>query len=283
MTSKASTYCACGVSVRRGDRWVLRDVSMEIVPGAVVGVLGPNGAGKSTLLAALAGDLLPATGDVRLDGRPLRSWRPIELAKRRAVLLQDSFLNFPFAVIDVVLMGRTPHCGGVERPMDYEIAQRAMRMVEADHLADRIYTSLSGGERQRVQMARALAQVLGDAGRPEDNVVRYLLLDEPVNSLDIAHQHIALAVARSLARQGMGVFTILHDLNLAAQYADYLVVLQRGEIVASGPPSAVLNESLLQRVFNMRVQVLPHPTFDCPLVAPVSPLGQPALMEWSRE
>ncbi|BCX04762.1 MAG: hemin import ATP-binding protein HmuV [Candidatus Roseilinea sp.] len=252
---------------------------MEIVPGAVVGVLGPNGAGKSTLLAALAGDLSPASGDVRLDGKPLRSWRPIELAKRRAVLLQDSFLNFPFAVIDVVLMGRMPHCGGVERPVDYEIARHAMRMVEADHLAERIYTSLSGGERQRVQMARALAQVLGDAGGPEDDAVRYLLLDEPVNSLDIAHQHIALAVARSLARQGMGIFAILHDLNLAAQYADYLVVLQRGKVVASGPPSAVLNELLLQRVFDMRAQVLPHPAFDCPLVAPVSPLSQPAPME----
>jgi iron complex transport system ATP-binding protein len=253
------------VSVMVGPSTLLAGVSLDVLPGEVVAVVGPNGAGKSTLLRVLCGDLAPTAGEVLLEERQLAVWPLHERAKVIAVLPQDVSLTFPFTVLEVVLMGRTPHLKGREQRHDHDVAYAALQAVEMLPLAHRLYPTLSGGERQRVQLARVLTQIwdVPSAGH------RYLLLDEPTASLDLAHQHSALAIAQRFARQGTGVLTIVHDLNLAAQYADRIVVLHAGKQLATGCPQAVLTPAIIQMAFAMSARVLPHPALSCPLVVPV--------------
>jgi len=254
--------------VRFGAAEVLRGPSLAVAPGEVVAVLGPNGAGKSTLLAVLAGTLRPQQGEAALEGRALADWPPRALALRRAVLPQHSELAFGFPVLEVVLLGRSPHAGASSRAEDLAIAGACLAEAEVSHLAHRLYTTLSGGERQRVQLARVLAQIdfaqAGSPGRP-----RYLLLDEPTSSLDLAHQHATLKTARRAAERGIGVLAILHDLNLAAMYADRLVVLSRGSLAAEGTPEDVLTEELVRGTFDLPVHITRHPTRGCPQIVPV--------------
>ena len=255
---------ASDLHFRYGSKSILAGVSLSIRPGEVLAIIGPNGAGKSTLLHLLSGATKPQDGDVSLDGRPLRQWRPAALARRRAVLPQAPLLSFPFRVLDVVMLGRSPYAGQVERQEDLRIAAAALREADVEHLAERIYPTLSGGERQRVQLARVLAQVWPAGGEAradgaEDSNSRYLLLDEPTNNLDIAHQQTALAAARRLTDRGHGVLTVLHDPNLAALHADRICILQGGVIVAEGAPDAVITERNLEAAFGLRVTVLRHP------------------------
>lgn len=256
------------IVVRFGAAEVLRGPSLAVAPGEVVAVLGPNGAGKSTLLAVLAGTLRPQRGEAALGGRALAAWPPRALALRRAVLPQHSELAFGFSVLEVVLLGRSPYAGTATREDDLAAAAACLAEAEAAHLAGRNYTTLSGGERQRVQLARVLAQI----GFPEPAAAResrYLLLDEPTASLDLAHQHATLRTARRAAERGIGVLAILHDLNLAAMYADRLAVLSRGRLAAEGAPAAVLTEALVRETFDLAVQVTRHPTRGCPQVVAV--------------
>ena len=255
------------IRVRYGAAEVLRGPSLAVAPGEVVAVLGPNGAGKSTLLAVLAGSLRPQRGAAALEGRALAEWSPRALALRRAVLPQHSELAFGFPVLEVVLLGRSPHAGTTSRAEDLAVAEACLAEAEVSHLVHRLYTTLSGGERQRVQLARVLAQIdypSGERGAP-----RYLLLDEPTSSLDLAHQHATLRTARRAAERGIGELAILHDLNLAALYADRLVVLSRGALAAEGAPQAVLTEALVREVFDLAVQITRHPTRGCPQVVAV--------------
>ena len=245
---------------------LLADISLDLQPGEVVAVIGPNGAGKSTLLRLLCGDLLPTHGDVCLAGTSLAAWPLRQRAQRMAVLLQEAALAFPFTTLEVVLMGRTPHLYGAEGPTDYAIAHATLAVVDMLALAQRRYPTLSGGERQRVQLARVLAQVWDAPARG----ACYLLLDEPTSSLDLAHQHSILAAVRHFARQGAGVLIILHDLNLAAQYADRIVLLKAGYQLATGAPHEVLTSETLLTAFTLPVHVLPHPSLPCPLVVPAA-------------
>jgi iron complex transport system ATP-binding protein len=254
--------CADTISVARGNRTTLFELTVALSPGEVLAVIGPNGAGKSTLLKALCGDLAPYQGMVEIDGRPISSIPIGELARLRGVLPQHSSLAFPFSVIDVVLMGRHPYNNGNDGEEDRRHALEALRMVDMLHLSDRAYTTLSGGEAQRVQLARVLAQIR-DA-RPGDE--RYLFLDEPTSSLDLAHQHGILSLAQVLAAEGYGIFVVLHDLNLAAQYADRVLLLKNGRHLALGTPREVLSEELIAEGFGLEVDLLPHPSRDCPLV-----------------
>jgi iron complex transport system ATP-binding protein len=238
-----------------GGSTLLDDVSLHVEAGEMVAVMGPNGAGKSTLLRNLAGELQPASGEVVLNGRRLRHWPRLLLARQRAVLPQHSPLSFGFTVTEVVAMGRAPHPGQGGR-RDAAIVEAAMRAADVSHLAGRRYPGLSGGERQRVHLARVLAQVWEEA---EDGP-RFLLLDEPTSALDLAHQHQVLGIVRDmLARGGIGALVILHDLNLAAQYADRLVLLRDGRLAATGAPAEVLDPAVLEPVFGLSLQVLPHP------------------------
>jgi iron complex transport system ATP-binding protein len=240
---------------------VLDAVSVHVRPGEFVVVLGPNGAGKSTLLKVLSGECRPAAGEVVLDGKVISSWPSRMRARAIAVLPQSSLLNANFRGLDVALMGRTPH---VESRRDRPIALAALTSVDGEHLAARMYPKLSGGEQQRVQLARVLAQIW----EPLPSGGRYLLLDEPTANLDLAHQHRTLQVAHKMMGEGVGVFAVMHDLNLAARHATRILLLKDGRVVAEGAPRKVLTPELISATFSWRVDVLQHPHLRIPLIVP---------------
>ena len=235
---------ADAIEVRAGARTLLGDVSLTLAAGEFIAVIGPNGAGKSTLLGALAGDRRLAHGEVLLDGRPLHRWHRRELAHRRAVLPQQSTVAFDFTGLQVAQLGLLAHRGRLSENRMRTLAEQALAETESLAFAGRPYTVLSGGERQRIQLARVLAQCDADPdGQP------FLLLDEPIAGLDLAHQHAALASARRRSARGLGVLAVLHDLNMAAQYADRVAIVEQGRLAALGPTAEVLQPARLSRVF----------------------------------
>ncbi|MFC0848629.1 heme ABC transporter ATP-binding protein [Streptomyces noboritoensis] len=248
---------AHGLRVRLGGRTVLDGVSVRARAGEVLALVGPNGAGKSTLLGALAGDLPVCGGEVRIAGRPLADWSPGDLALRRAVLPQSAALSFPFPVEEVVRMGRAPWAGTAGEDEDDVMVAAAMAATEVAPFADRPYAALSGGERARVALARVLAQR-----------APVLLLDEPTAALDLRHQELVLRLCRERAGAGDAVVVVLHDLGLAAAYADRVAVLHAGAVAAEGAPAEVFREELLSRVYRQPVEVFPHPETGVPLVVP---------------
>jgi iron complex transport system ATP-binding protein len=258
------------ITVQIGDATLVEDASAAIRPGALTAIIGPNGAGKTTLLRVASGELAPVAGTVQMDDQALDALPPRRQARRRAVLPQQSQLHFAFAVLEVVLMGRTPHLQGAETKHDWQVAEAALEAVGMAGFAERSFPTLSGGEQQRVHLARALAQIW----TPPADGNRYLLLDEPTASLDLAHQHNVLQTARRLAIEGVGVLAILHDLNLAAQYADHVVVMQQGRVHTQGAPETVFTPSCIHDVFGWPVCILDHPTQSCPLI--VSEMGAEA-------
>ena len=263
---------AIGVSVQIGAHRLLDNFSATFAAGELAMVVGPNGAGKTTLLRCLDGELGPTTGSVELAGRPVGQWPRIALAQMRAVLPQQSSLDFPFRVNDVVLMGRMPH--PTSDAENRAIAAEVLEWCDCAQLGKRAYTSLSGGEQQRVQTARVLAQIGGaraNAGAAE----RFLLLDEPVSALDLSHQYALLRLLKRLSRDGIGVVCTLHNLNLVAQFADRALIVDRGMLVADGAPLEVFTEETLSHVFNLDVAVRRHPDdHSIPLLVPR--LGSPA-------
>ncbi|MCA0268678.1 MAG: heme ABC transporter ATP-binding protein [Bacteroidetes bacterium] len=249
------------VTVSLGEATLLDDVTLDVASGTVTAIVGPNGAGKSTLLSVLSGERTPSIGTVRLHGVDLRTVAPTTLARQRAVLPQEALLAFGFTGREVALLGRTPHA--TSRAEDERAALRALDAADVAHLAERRYPTCSGGEKQRLHLARVLAQLDSDEAAA-------LLLDEPTSALDLAHQHRVLAAARRLATErGLAVVTVLHDLNLAAQYADRLAVLDRGRLVAEGTPAEVIRPETVRAVFGLDALVLDHPTLGCPLVVAV--------------
>lgn len=233
-----------GADFRIRERTILQGIDVCVRPGRFTALIGPNGAGKSTALALLAGDFAPSAGAVELEGRALARYAALDLARRRAVMRQGGVIAFAFTVAEVVAMGRAPHAASGNPAADRAAIAAALAAADLDHLADRPVGMLSGGERQRVHFARALAQVGGMARG-------YLLLDEPTAGLDLRHQHDLLDRARRAADEGLGVLAVLHDLNLAATYADEVVLLHRGVRVGGGPPDAFLQPSLLSGVFEV--------------------------------
>ncbi|MGW3935621.1 heme ABC transporter ATP-binding protein [Streptomyces phaeochromogenes] len=244
--------------VRLGGREVLSGVDVTARAGEVLALVGPNGAGKSTLLGALAADLPAAEGVVRVHGRPASEWSAQELALRRAVLPQSAALSFPFAVEEVVRMGRAPWAGRPEEDEDEAAVASAMAATEVTDFAGRSFSALSGGERARVALARVLAQR-----------TRLLLLDEPTAALDLRHQELVLRVCRARAHAGDAVVVVLHDLGLAAAYAHRVVILRAGRAVADGRPAEIFTDRLLSDVYQQPVEVFPHPRTGEVLVAPV--------------
>lgn len=249
---------ASGLRVRLGGREVLAGVSLAARAGEVLALVGPNGAGKSTLLAALAADLPADEGVVRVCGRPTAQWPARELALRRAVLPQAAALSFPFTVEDVVRMGRAPWAGTDLEEDDDRVVREAMASTEVGEFASRPFSALSGGERARVALARVLAQR-----------APLLLLDEPTAALDLRHQELVLRLCRERAAAGDAVVVVLHDLGLAAAYADRVAVLRGGGVAAEGAPGEVFTAELLSEVYRQQVEVFPHPRTGAPLVTPV--------------
>lgn len=255
-TGRGAGITATGIAFGYGNRLVLSDVDLTVKTGDMVAVVGPNGSGKTTLLRVLSGTLWPQQGKVWLDGEPLGKLSRSTIARQVAVLPQDTSVPFAFTVQQMVLMGRIPYLRPLvgESRHDHEVARRAMLATGTAHLADRVFNELSGGERQRVLIAMALAQ------QP-----RLLLLDEPMVHLDVSHQIEVLELVQGLNREeGITVVAVMHDLNLAAMYFDRVVLVNHGQIVASGVPSDVFSPELVQRVFRTTVRVVPHPTAAVP-------------------
>jgi iron complex transport system ATP-binding protein len=247
------TLASTNLTVMAGGRAILEDASVALRAGEFVVVVGPNGAGKSTLLRALSGEMKVSAGHVVLNGRKLQVWNADDQALQRAVLPQSPTLAFPFRVCDVVELGRYPH-RGLASPHEHRAAiDGAMAAADVTHLALRDCRTLSGGELHRVHFARALAQVW--TALP-DGRTRHLLLDEPTSSLDLAHQSLVLSRAKTFAREGGAVLAILHDLNLAAAFADRVLVMDQGRIVAEGRPREVLTASLIREVWQVEAAVL---------------------------
>lgn len=239
---------------------VLTDINLSLEPGEVMGLIGPNGAGKSSLLRLVAGDFAVASGSLLFAGGPLDSWPRQQLARRRAFLPQMSLLNFPYTVEEVVLLGRTPHSTGLRA--DQAIVRQVLRTTDTLSLRNRLYTQLSGGERQRVQLARVLAQLW----HPDDMGGTLLLLDEPTAALDLAHQQQLAAAIADIAARGCAVLLVVHDVNLVASVSNRLLVLDRGQAVASGDPGVVLTPALFRELFHAEVLVQSHPNGRQPLV-----------------
>ena len=239
---------------------LLANISFELRAGEVLGLLGPNGAGKTTLLNLLCGAISPSAGSLQLGGRPMAEWRIRERARAQAVLPQQSSLNFPYTVEEVILLGRTPHASGAS--CDREILGATLEATDTVELRHRLYTQLSGGEKQRVQLARVFAQLW----RPQDSDVRLLLLDEPTSALDLSHQQLVMNAVRTLAEQGCAVVMVLHDLNLAARYTDLCLVLDRGGQHGPGTPGDVFTPEMFREVFDVEVKIGRHPDADFPLV-----------------
>lgn len=234
---------ASGVTFSHGTTRILHGIDLEVRAGLVLGLLGPNGAGKSTLVGVLAGDLDPESGEVFLAGEDVARTPHRELARRRAVMPQQSAFPFSYLVRDVVSMGRLPWPS--DPVADERIVTAAMKRTEVAHLEDRDVTRLSGGERARVTFARVLAQC-----------APVVFLDEPTAALDIGHQEATMATCRDLAREGCAVLAVMHDLQLAAAHCDLLALMDAGRIVALGAPEEVLTSSRLSEVYGWPIRVV---------------------------
>jgi len=245
---------------------VLRGVSMEVPDGGFVGILGPNGSGKTTLLRALAGVIRPARGSVRLDGQDFTSIPRQTLARRMAVVPQETHLAFDYTVLEVVMMGRYPHLGTfeIEGPEDFGIAREALAATGTADLEDRPFDSLSGGEKQRVIVAAALAQITAAEGNG------ILLLDEPTVALDLAYQ---LELGRLLLelqhRIPIAIAVSTHDLNFAAGLCRSLVLLKNGSVLAAGPTDEVLTAANIRTLYEVDAEVTRHPATGRMMVVPI--------------
>lgn len=253
-------------TAQRGGNSLLNNVSLSVGAGECVVIVGPNGAGKSSALKALSGDLTLQSGNVYLNDTTIGQFTPLELAQRRAVLTQSYELAFPFSVTEVVEMASFCHQEQCSKQQLAHYARQAINEVEVNHLAHKCFTTLSGGEQQRVQLARVLAQlspalepsVIAKQGTP------YLLIDEPTSSLDLYHQYHVMSLARAAADRGAGVIIVVHDLSLAASFADKLYVLKSGKLVTSGKANEVLTSDVLREVYNVDASLtlasgqLPH-------------------------
>ncbi|MDX7988181.1 heme ABC transporter ATP-binding protein [Xenorhabdus sp. 12] len=241
-----------------GQQQIIKDVSLSIRQGEVVAIIGPNGAGKSTLLRLLTGYNPPHSGECLLKGTPISQWPTQQLARTRAVMKQYSSLSFSFSVEEVIAMGRVPH----ENSHKKIAIDEAIALTECEELRNRNYQQLSGGEQQRVQLARVLAQLW----HPEPTE-SCLFLDEPTSALDLYHQQHTLRLVHRLTRQSpLAVCCVLHDLNLAALYADKIILLHKGKLVATGTPQEVLRDDILKQWYQADLGVTQHPETHQPQV-----------------
>ena len=253
---------ARNVSINYGMRQAVVNVSLHVSPGDMTAIVGANGAGKSSLLRALNGALLPSRGEIFLDGKPLSSYARRAIGRRIAVVKQEALLSFPVTVLEYVLGGRYAWSGsgawGWESEGDLEIAFEVLRETELENFSARLMNELSGGERQRVVLARALATEAG-----------ILLLDEPTANLDLAHQASMLKLVRAHCdERATAAVIVTHDINLVAEFADCVVLLKSGHMIAVGEPREVLTEKLLSEVLEIKVLVDAHPLSGAPRITP---------------
>ena len=235
------------------DQPLLSDVSVDLKAGELAVVLGPNGAGKSSLIKCISGDYRAHSGRITWQGKSLTEMSPRERAILMAVLPQKSILEFPFTASEVVALGRIPHDSGAEK--DQVIVDEALALLDVSHLKNRLFTELSGGERQRVQLARTMAQLWPTESQQNG----LLILDEPIDGLDLAHQRLVMELLKQRARNGDSVLVVLHDLNFASEFADQIWLMRCGSIYSSGTPEQVLRTEALEEIFQLRFHAVNHP------------------------
>lgn len=243
------------------EKPVLKNINLHVKAGELVSIIGPNGSGKTTLLKCISGILPLKSGQITLGGRDISSYKKKELAKLMAFVSQNTSIEFAFSVTDIVLMGRSPYLGPFQSETleDLKIAFDAMEMTNITYIKDKKVTEISGGERQRVVIASALAQT-----------PKLLLLDEPVSSLDIQHQMEVMGILRRLtAEKNITVVTVLHDLNLAAEYSDEVILLKDGNVIKSGKPCEVITEDNIDYVYNTSIYMTKNPVSGKPHIIPI--------------
>jgi len=258
----ATTLATRDLSLAYADRLIIDQLTLDIPAGQVTAIVGPNGCGKSTLLAGLARILAPRSGAVVLDGRTIQSMSTKEVARKLALLPQDANAPDGLTVEELIQFGRQPYRGLMRQwsPQDAEIVHAALQATQLESLADRPLDALSGGQRQRAWIAMTVAQ---------DTPL--LLLDEPTSALDLGHQIEVLELIRRLARQGKTVVMVIHDLPSACRYADHIIALRSGQVIAEGPPSDIVTAKLVEELYGVRCTLIPEPGTGVPLIVnPVS-------------
>jgi len=245
-----------------GKKLILNGITAKFNPGEFNMILGPNGSGKSTFLKVFSGELNGNEGSVFYDGQKISALKKEELAKYRAVMSQQPELSFPLMVEEVVMMGRYPHFTFNPNKKDEDICNQVMERMQLISFKERNYLTLSGGEKQRVQYARVLAQIWE---KPATGY-RYLFLDEPLTSLDINYQQEFLQIAREFTNADTILIAVMHDINLAIQYADKLFFLKEGELIAHGKPKDILTVALIKKVFNVEATLINNPLTGNPLL-----------------
>jgi len=253
---------AKNISYKVGGKNIINHCSVEVRPGRFTAVVGPNGAGKTSLLKIISGDMSRYAGEVLINKRNISDLRSDDLSILRAVLPQHTTVNFPFTIEQVIEIGRFAH--KTIREHNNVVIDEVMQHTALLDFRGRTYQTLSGGEQQRVQMARVMAQLWDQSNHP-----KYLLLDEPTSSLDLSQQHALLGLAKSLCKRNIGVLAILHDLNLASQYADEVLFLKQGSPVAYGPVLGVMTKSIIEETFAHPVEVIYDEWTNRPRVFPL--------------
>lgn len=243
------TLTASNISAAKSGKTILSDVSLEVEPGRLTALIGPNGAGKSTLMKIVAGEESPGDGTVMLAGRSIDEFKPAELARIRSVMTQSSHVIFDFLVEEIISLGWVHESGQTKMIGAVEFV---VRQCGIDYLVGRVYRTLSGGEKQRVQFARALLQIWSPAGHAQP---KYMLLDEPTSSLDVAHELELLKYLKQLAGGEIGVLVVLHDLNLASHFADEVLLINDGNLIEKGTPEDVMQTELLTQVYGTHIEV----------------------------
>ncbi|PTM41117.1 heme ABC transporter ATP-binding protein [Bosea sp. 124] len=256
---------ARGLSFHADGRALVNDATLDLTPGSTTILIGPNGAGKSTLLKLMTGEAKASRGHVAVDGENLHAIPAWRLACQRAVMAQHARLVFPFSVYEVASLGVDGIGRALPRQRREALVGECLAAAGVLDLAGRRYQTLSGGEQQRVQFARVLCQI--EAGRSVA-ARQALFLDEPIASLDLCHQLALLDMARAIAARGVAVLVVLHDLNLAVTYADHLVVMDQGAIIAQGAPAKTLDDALLRQVFKVDLSLSRAPAPGLPFLLP---------------
>ncbi len=250
------------------NKSILKEVQFEVQPGEFLAVIGPNGAGKSTLLKILCGELRDYSGKVILEDQELTKIKPKHLAVKRAVLSQSISLTLPYKVSEVVMMGRYPHFDSIPSSIDRLIVEESLELTGMAAFRERNYLTLSGGEKQRVHMARVLAQ-LNNKGNKSNQDSKILFLDEPVNGLDLKYQQQVMKIAREWIGEKNVVIAVLHDLNLAAHYADKVLLLNQGHQESMDVPEKVLTKEIIKKVYDIDVRIVTEHETNKAFISPV--------------
>ncbi|MFI2744642.1 heme ABC transporter ATP-binding protein [Zhouia sp. PK063] len=247
------------ISYKIGANRLLKDISFHAKPSQLIAIIGPNGAGKTTLLQAIANEI-SITGKILYKEKSINDWNAKTLAQHKAKFSQHHTQDIPLSVQEVVMMGRYPYFENTPHRIDLKVITKAMQITDVFSLKKHPYNQLSGGEKQRVHLARVMAQLDNDISQ------KMLLLDEPLNNLDVYHQHQMLYKIKAFTQQGNIGIMVIHDLNLAAQFADYVLLLKQGALIAAGTPEEVLQPKIICNVYEFPCQRISHPFSKSPMI-----------------